>query len=444
MARVDEPDIPPLLTISSALEELEFKYTMPLDDIEPCIKFLSSSPPKGECVKRLQQIILSHQNISELGDLNQLTEMLQNATIIDLSHNNLNDWAIIGNLLDATPSLKQLNLSFNPLDSRIDINLIPKNNRLECLMLNGVNLTLQTLATLLHSLPRLKLLQICCSPLESPDKENCGELLKFDQLTDLYMEDCSLDNWTACMQFAQKFPYLRKLYLSENGFNEIFEECNQTGLKIQEAMKNLNTLSLNTCAIEDWKSIEALGSLTTLQHLHLRDLPLFEKYEDFETRDKLTIPRIPSLQTLNGSIITKDYRGSCERFFIRFYQSREDKPQKLYDQLVGIHGNLEQLVSIDLTPQKYIRTRMRCEELDLNLIIRLRVNITIRAFINAVVKATKIPLNLIRVVHVTPQYPARSPTELRPSNQFLHTLRIEPNDEFRVFSKTVPSGVSHL
>jgi hypothetical protein len=101
--------------------------------------------------------------------------------------------------------------------------------------------------------------------------------------------------------------------------------------------------------------------------------------------------------------------------------------------LVAIHGNLEQLVCIDLTPQKYVRARLRCEEFNMNLIIRLRLNITIRAFINAVVKATNIPLNLIRVLHITPQYPTRGPTELRPSNQFLHTLRIEPNDEFRVF-----------
>jgi hypothetical protein len=41
MASVEEPESPPLLTIASALEELEFKYTMPLDDIEPCIKFVS-------------------------------------------------------------------------------------------------------------------------------------------------------------------------------------------------------------------------------------------------------------------------------------------------------------------------------------------------------------------------------------------------------------------
>lgn len=29
------------LSISRALEELEFKYTTPPDDIEPCIKFVS-------------------------------------------------------------------------------------------------------------------------------------------------------------------------------------------------------------------------------------------------------------------------------------------------------------------------------------------------------------------------------------------------------------------
>lgn len=225
-----------------------------------------------------------------------MAETLKNATIIDLSHNNLHDFSVIGHLLTAIPSLKQLDLSFNPLDSHIDSGTIPKDNGLETLMLNGVDLTLQTLATLLHSLPRLKVLQICCTPLEPPDKENCGQELKFDHLTDLYMENCALDSWLDCLQYAQKFPSLRKLYLSENGFNQIFEECEQTGLQIKEALRNLNTLSLNTCAIDDWKSIEALGVLTSLEHLHIREAPLYDKYEDFETRDKLTIPRIPSLQ----------------------------------------------------------------------------------------------------------------------------------------------------
>lgn len=98
-----------------------------------------------------------------------------------------------------------------------------------------------------------------------------------------------------------------------------------------------------------------------------------------------------------------------------------------------MHGNLEQLICLDLTPEKFVQTRLRCDECNINTIIRLRLNITMRAFINAIVKTTGIPLNRVRVLHTTPQYPSHSPTELRISNQFLHTLRIEPSDVFCVF-----------
>lgn len=117
---------------------------------------------------------------------------------------------------------------------------------------------------------------------------------------------------------------------------------------------------------------------------------------------------------------------------------------KIYDKLIGIHGHLDPLVCIDLTPQKYVRVHLRCDEKNVNLIIRLKLNITIRAFMGALSKSTGIPLNMIRVLHTAPQYPAHCPTELRPSSQFLHTLRIEELDYFVIQSKNVPPGVSHL
>lgn len=231
--------------------------------------------------------------------------MLQNATVIDLSYNNLHDWSVVGNLLTAIPSLKQLDLSFNPMNSSVDNLIIPKDNRLEALMLSGIDLSLPMLARVLSALPQLKVLQVCYTSLEPPpDKENQGDYgnLTFDNLTDLYLNADDLKNWTACLQYAQKFPSLQKLHLSENEISEIFEKCEKTGFQLQEAMPNLNSLSLNTCSLTDWKSIEALGALTNLKHFRIREAPLFDKY-DCETRHQLTIPRIPSLQVISTTLL---------------------------------------------------------------------------------------------------------------------------------------------
>jgi hypothetical protein len=191
-------------------------------------------------------------------------------------------------------------LSFNPLDPQIDISTIPADNELETLIINGVELSLQKLASLLNALPRLKVLHICRTPLQLSDKENISNKsdFKFDQLTDLYMDDCNLNSWSDVLFYANKFPSLQRFYLSENNFDEIFDTCDQTNLKIGDALNNVTTLSMNDSAITDWKSIEVLGSLTNLKHLRIREAPLFDQY-DSDTRHQLTVPRIPSIEVRN-------------------------------------------------------------------------------------------------------------------------------------------------
>ncbi|KAI6188762.1 Coel-1 [Aphelenchoides besseyi] len=249
------------------------------------------------------------------------------------------------------------------------------------------------------------------------------------------MDGCQLTSWSDCLQLARRFPALQTLRLCENEFDEIHCRCPRTNVHIAEQLPNLRSLSLNSCSINDWKSIEALAELPNLIDLRIRDVPLFDEY-DCDTKHQLIVPRLRKLQTLNGSLITARFREDCERFFIRYYQGCNQKP-KVYDSLVNIHGHLERLIELDFTPKEFLRTRVRCDEKNLDRILRFRLQITIQQLIRALAKFTGIPFNQIRVLHITPQFPAHSPTELRPSLQFLHTLRIEDFEEFHVFSKVV-------
>ncbi|CAD5222320.1 unnamed protein product [Bursaphelenchus xylophilus] len=425
-------------SVESALEDLELKYTSPPTDIEPGIMFLSSSPPKGECVKKLRTVVLSHHDISELGDMNMVARMLKNARDLDLSHNQINDWSEVAALLKVLPKLKSLSLSFNPLMSQIDEKFKDLQHDLEVLELNGVSLDSSALSVILQIFPKLRVLQLCSvaidhhlnTPTSSSTTYQTEQENQSHPLRDLSLHSCQLDSWEKALKFTGKFEYLEFLDLGNNKI------CYIRGDPSTNELKRLRILCLNGCPLNGWESLEALAEFPSLEDLRVSEVPFLDNLE-CDLKHHLLIPRIPNLKVLNGSEITPRYREDCERAFIRYYQTHNDKPP-IYQRLVDLHGNLEQLVFVDFTPQETVKTRLKCPEVNRSFCIRHRLHITVSQFLKAISKATDIPLNRLRVLHVTPQYPTRSPDELRPSSQFLHTLRIEDNDEFHVFTKIVP------
>ncbi|KAI6239159.1 Coel-1 [Aphelenchoides fujianensis] len=438
-------------TIAVALEELELKYTSTPADLDTCIQFLSSSPPKGQCLRRLKRIILSENEISALGDVKQVAETLKNAREVDLSHNAFESWRIVGEMLHAVPMLRQLDLSFNPLKGPVEAAWIPSNNHLEALMLNGVGPSMDELQALFKSLPHLRQLEVCGASLEAQQKPSCSSADKenreslqplHEELTDLYMDGCQLGSWSQCLQYARRFPALQSLRLCENKFTQITAQCPESGVHIREALPNLRSLALNQCGIREWSSIEALAELTNLVDLRIRDVPLFDQY-DCDTKHQLIIPRLPSLETLNGSAISTRYREDCERFFIRFYQGHDEKP-RVYESLIAVHGRLEPLVCVDFTPKEFVKMRVRCDERNLNHLLRFRLHITVNQLLRSLSKFTGIPLKQLRVMHVPTAFPERGPSELRSSVRYLHGFHIDDMDELHVFTKSVPGGASRL
>lgn len=64
-----------------------------------------------------------------------------------------------------------------------------------------------------------------------------------------------------------------------------------------------------------------------------------------------------NVTTLNGGgVISADEREDAERAFIRHYMDRpeSDRPDR-YDDLVAVHGKLDPLVNIDLSPEKRVK-----------------------------------------------------------------------------------------
>lgn len=67
------------------------------------------------------------------------------------------------------------------------------------------------------------------------------------------------------------------------------------------------------------------------------------------------IARLPSLQLLNKSQVTPTERENAERWAIRHYHDKKDKLHT-YQQLVNIHGLLQPLADVHLSPLQHQAT----------------------------------------------------------------------------------------
>jgi hypothetical protein len=142
------------------------------------------------------------------------------------------------------------------------------------------------------------------------------------------------------------------------------------------------------------------------------------------------------LVQLNGSNISAFQREESERFFIRFYQTADKKPL-IYENLVEKHGNLEQLVKVDLTPRRVAKVMMRCEETNYLAPAKIRLNCTVLGLMKYAAKLTGIPSTHMRLFYFDGTVSGCGPMELRFPNQILSSLHIEDGDEFFIQSKIV-------
>lgn len=87
----------------------------------------------------------------------------------------------------------------------------------------------------------------------------------------------------------------------------------------------------------------------------MQNWPLWSKCDSTEhERRQLVIARLPHVEVLNGGgRIESEEREDAERSFIRHYARRPEieRPER-FEELQSKHGKLDQLVNIDLRPEK--------------------------------------------------------------------------------------------
>uniref|UniRef100_A0A915NSC6 Tubulin-specific chaperone E n=1 Tax=Meloidogyne floridensis TaxID=298350 RepID=A0A915NSC6_9BILA len=412
-------------------ESKEFCFCSEEDNAPYIIDIFGTSPCIAARERVLELLVLDNLGISSIGCTQRLISLAHRVTELDLSFNRL-DWLTVGKLLETLPLLSTLNLGYNTkLCGQIDGNELPKANKLSTLILNGLSLSFSTLQTIFNSAPSLRVLHL--SKTQFPYSElNCSDLEKTTKnfisknLEELHLNDCEINNWHRVLNVLFYFPKLESLFLADNPLISV-HHCQKCNLQTNELTKKLRVLSLSNTKISSWQSIENLLSLKQLEELKLINIPLLKDYS-IEERLHLVIGRLRNLKILNGSHIDNRQHEESERFFIRFYSNSDKKPS-IYSELVEKHGMLEQLVKVDLTPKRYAKVVIHCEECEwVRMLVKLRLSGT-------VLELMKFLERLMRIFYVDKQISALGPEELRFPNQELKLLHIEDDDEFFIQSK---------
>ncbi|VDM59591.1 unnamed protein product [Angiostrongylus costaricensis] len=275
--------------------------------------------------RALELVVLNNANISHLGNVAEVSGLMQHVAEISID--------------------------------------LPSAPLLHTLILNGTNVMLKSLSSILKQTPFLQELHLSDNQLDlsTDDTSIMNESVKT-----IHMNRCRVGDWDLIVRFIHRFPSLKTAFLCENPIKSV---AHQSSL---DKLSSLQSLNLGKTDISDWESIDGLDRLPSLVDLRILAIPLLESFNEDE-RIHLVVARIRNLRVLNGSIITLEQREQSERYFIRYYQDRDDKPYH-YARLIEKHGHVEKLVKVDLTPKSSAVVQVFCEESNYNAKLRINLN----------------------------------------------------------------------
>ena len=155
-------------------------------------------------------------------------------------------------------------------------------------------------------------------------------------------------------------------------------DCPITHLDTSQARpgSSLRRLILSNTRVKCWTQVDNLRKMTSVKELRMMDCP-YNADMDLVSRRQHMIARLPNIETLNGGDpISENERDQAERAFIRCYLDSDPgtRPSR-WSELVAIHGHLDPLVKIDLTPETVFRVGVWYDDMEhvMKVSVRQRV-----------------------------------------------------------------------
>ncbi|XP_057677267.1 tubulin-specific chaperone cofactor E-like protein [Corythoichthys intestinalis] len=397
------------------------------------------SPPGSPVKGRLflpNVLVLNDCGIKKAGDRSNIAAFCAHVVELDLSYNEIHDWAEICAIVSNVPRLDFLNLSMNPLcGATLEPCMANVFARLRRLVLINTQVSWDTVHALTQNTSELVELFLCLNEYRtvSQSSTSCPSL-RLLQITDNHLRD-----WTEVRKFGLMYPGLNELVLANNGV-ECVDETRET---LQRLFPNLRCINLNNSGLSKWGDIESLNFFPKLQELKVMGIPLLKPYATQERRS-LLLAQLPNILVLNGGAVSDNDREAAERFFIRYYQdcAEQERPHR-YSELVSKYGQLAPLADVDLSPRCTIvevRWGDRVEA------ISLRLEQTVTDLKKQLRALLQLPSNGIRLFYINREMcSVVGPEELKCGFRALHSYSIRDGDEILVVPKVKSrANSSHL
>lgn len=342
-----------MATLQSSIDEKYGERENEAEDFS-FIVFVSSSP-EAKAGMFPPLMTLNDYNIESVGSFGELANKIRHVRELDLTDNLLSDWSEIVNILSAFNSLTFLNLSNNLLSAALDENNNNLSEKLDQavlpmrkLVLNGNNVAWSTVLFLVKKLTNLDELHLSANNLENPG----DSVLENKNLKQLFLSCNPISDFSSVsLTLLSQCPGIQFLSLAE---------CPIADLTSLEQLDNipsgLTSLNVSTTKINCWQEVEKLRRFPGLNDLRIQGCPFLDELNRKEKRAML-VARLPNVKVLNGGdMITKTEREDSERAFIRFFLDipEQARPER-WQELVEVHGILDPLVNIDLSPDVNVK-----------------------------------------------------------------------------------------
>ncbi|XP_054481935.1 tubulin-specific chaperone cofactor E-like protein [Anoplopoma fimbria] len=392
-----------------------------------------SGPPGSPVKDRLYLpsiLVLSDSGIRKAGDRSDIATFCNHVVELDLSHNQLNDWAEICDIVSNIPHLDFLNLSMNPLSGiELEPSMAEVFPRVRQLVLINTHISWDTVHTLTQHTPELEELFLCLNGYNtvSESQTSCPSL-RLLQITDNQLQE-----WAEVRKFGQMYPSLKTLVLANNSVDSVGD----THDTLQWLFPNLRSINLNNSGLRKWEDIERLNFFPKLEEVKAKGIPLLEPYSTHERRS-LLLAQLPSVVLLNGSSVTHGEREDAERLFIRYcHDHPEQQLPERYHILVAKYGELAPLAVVDLSPRSTmvdVRLGERVEAVSL----RLEQTVgDLKKHLRALLQVTAYGIRLFYINREMSSI--LGPEEMKLGSRALHSYSIRDGDEILV----VPKVKSH-
>ena len=223
-------------------------------------------------------------------------------------------------------------------------------------------------------------------------------------------------------RLGHAFPSLHTLVAISNPLRNIPQVC--------EALSSLHSLTLSSTQLSDWSSVESLACLRDLYDLRMCGVPLGQEMCERERRFSV-IARIPALRWLNKSEISLTERENAERWLIRHYRDKLERP-KIYQTLVDTHGLLQPLLDLSLSPNHQVSIQFLIDHEDWKKTEVESVDIrqTIGDLKQTWSKRLNVPVSKLRIFYMDME--VESPHEITGNSRRLLVFKMKDGDRIHV------------